>query len=95
MNTGFSKSCKPKFRILDDAQIARIHDAVLRILDEVGVRVNHPEVLDLLAGHGAREILDTHQPEPLAAEIKNELDRIWQDVKKVKEINCGDFRRCL
>ena len=24
---------QPKFRILDDAQIGRIHDAVLRILD--------------------------------------------------------------
>ena len=29
----------------------------------------------------AREILNTHQPEPLAAEIKNELDRIWENVK--------------
>jgi hypothetical protein len=29
----------------------------------------------------AREILDPHQPESLAAEIKNELDRFWEEVK--------------
>jgi trimethylamine:corrinoid methyltransferase-like protein len=29
----------------------------------------------------AREILDTHQPEPLAADIKDQLDRIWEDTK--------------
>ena len=29
----------------------------------------------------AREILETHQSEPLAAEIKNELDRIWENTK--------------
>jgi trimethylamine--corrinoid protein Co-methyltransferase len=29
----------------------------------------------------AREILNTHQPEPLAAEIKDELDKIWENVR--------------
>ena len=29
----------------------------------------------------AREILDTHQPEPLAADIKDQLDRIWKTLK--------------
>jgi len=149
MEAGLSNLCKPRFRILDDAQIGRIHQAVLKILGEVGVRVNHLEALDLLAGHGARvmddnlvldvikqvgpggnflqekhtldffmkehwqpgvfnrknlpnwikdgqkktddkllekarEILDTHQPEPLAADIKNQLDRIWEDTKSRK-----------
>ena len=58
METGLSNHCQPQFRILDDAQIGRIHQAVLRILDEVGVRVNHPEATDLLAGHGARVMDD-------------------------------------
>ena len=58
METGLSTHCKPGFRILDDAQIGRIHQAVLKILDEVGVRVNHPEARDLLAGHGARVMED-------------------------------------
>ena len=31
----------------------------------------------------AREILATHQPEALAAEITNELDRIWQDAVRI------------
>jgi trimethylamine--corrinoid protein Co-methyltransferase len=43
---------------LDDDQIKRIHHTVLRILDEVGVRVNHSGAVDLLAGHGARILAD-------------------------------------
>ena len=58
MEIGLSNICKPKFRILDDDQLKRIHDAVLQVLDEVGVRVNHPEALDLLSGHGARVLDD-------------------------------------
>ena len=63
MESSVSNLCQPKFRILDDAQIARIHQAVLKILNEVGVRVNHPE--------------------PLAAEIKKELDRIREGASVV------------
>ena len=58
MNTGVSDLCQPRFRILDEAQIGRIHDAVLKILDEVGVRVNHPEALELLSGNGAQVLTD-------------------------------------
>ena len=58
METEVSTHCQPKFRILDEAQIGRIHQAVLRILDEVGVRVDHPHARDLLAGHGARVMDD-------------------------------------
>jgi trimethylamine--corrinoid protein Co-methyltransferase len=58
METSDPNLCRPGFRILDDAQIGRIHQAVLKILDEVGVRVDHPEALDLLAGHGARVMDD-------------------------------------
>lgn len=54
MEAGASNHCQPRFRILDDAQIKRIHAAVLEILDEVGVRVNHPQALDLLSNGGAR-----------------------------------------
>ena len=58
METGVITHCQPRFRILDDAQIGRIHHTVLQILDEVGVRVNHPQALDLVAGHGARVLED-------------------------------------
>ncbi|MEE4262123.1 MAG: trimethylamine methyltransferase family protein [Desulfobacteraceae bacterium] len=58
METELTNHCQPKFRILDEAQIERIHQAVLWILDEVGVRVNHPQATDLLAGHGARVMED-------------------------------------
>ncbi|MEJ2284182.1 MAG: trimethylamine methyltransferase family protein [Desulfobacterales bacterium] len=58
MQAGESNLCRPGFRILNDAQIGRIHAAVLKVLDEVGVRVNHPEALELLSANGARVLPD-------------------------------------
>ena len=54
METGMNPRCAPRFRILDEAQILRIYQAALTILDEVGVRINLGKAVDLLAGHGAR-----------------------------------------
>lgn len=54
METGLSNRCTPRFRLLDESQILRIHHAALRILDEVGVRINLSRATDFLAGHGAR-----------------------------------------
>ena len=54
METGLNNRCTPRFRILDESQILRIYQTALRILDEVGVRVNLGRAVDLLAGHGAR-----------------------------------------
>jgi trimethylamine--corrinoid protein Co-methyltransferase len=53
METGMSRQCTPKFRLLDESQILRIHHAALRILHEVGVKVLHKKAVDLLADHGA------------------------------------------
>ena len=53
MDTGTSSHCTPKFRLLDESQILRIHHAALRILQEVGVKVLHKKAVDLLADHGA------------------------------------------
>jgi trimethylamine:corrinoid methyltransferase-like protein len=49
-----SNYCAPKFRLRDDSHILRIHHSVLRILDEVGVRIYHNQALDLLTSNGAR-----------------------------------------
>lgn len=54
MDVGTTPQCKPEFRMLDESQIQRLHQAALRILDEVGVQVHHPEARELLAGHGGR-----------------------------------------
>jgi len=54
METGLNTQCIPRFRILDEAQILRLYHSALRILEEVGVRVNLGRAVDLLAGHGAR-----------------------------------------
>jgi trimethylamine:corrinoid methyltransferase-like protein len=54
METGLNTRCAPRFRILDEAQILRIYQTALRVLDEVGVRVNLSKAVDILAGNGAR-----------------------------------------
>jgi trimethylamine---corrinoid protein Co-methyltransferase len=54
MDTGTNTHCAPRFRLLEQNQIERIHHAVLRVLDEVGVQVLHSEAVALLAGQGCR-----------------------------------------
>ena len=54
METGLHHQCAPRFRLLDESQILRIHHTALRILNEVGVKVNFQKAVDLLGSHGAR-----------------------------------------
>ncbi|MCJ7596477.1 MAG: trimethylamine methyltransferase family protein [Desulfobacterales bacterium] len=54
METGSHNHCTPRFRLLDESQILRIHHSALRILEEVGVKINHQGGLELLAAHGGR-----------------------------------------
>jgi len=54
METGHTDQCVPRFRLLTESQITRIHHNVLRILEEIGVQIHHEEAVQLLAGHGAR-----------------------------------------
>jgi trimethylamine--corrinoid protein Co-methyltransferase len=54
METGLNLQCAPRFRLLDEAQILRIHHAALRILNRVGVKVNLKKAVDMLVAHGAR-----------------------------------------
>lgn len=54
METGMGQQCSPRFRILSESQILRIHHAALTILNDVGVRINLKQAIDLLVGHGAR-----------------------------------------
>lgn len=45
----------PQFlRLLDPEQLHRVHRASLRILDEIGMIVDHAEALDVLEGSGAK-----------------------------------------
>ena len=54
METFTNRHCTPRYRLLDESQILRIHHSVLRILDEIGVRINHKEAIDLLVSHGGK-----------------------------------------
>lgn len=43
-----------KFNVLSHEEIRQIHEATLQVLDETGVKVLHPEAMDLLKNAGAR-----------------------------------------
>ncbi len=57
--------------ILNSAEIRKIHDTSMRILSEIGVKINHDEILDLLSDAGAlidKETKVARMPEHLAME---------------------------
>jgi trimethylamine--corrinoid protein Co-methyltransferase len=45
---------RPKYRLLDEAQIQKIHTAVLQTLETVGVRIMHEDARNLLKRAGCR-----------------------------------------
>ena len=58
INNFFTAQIRPKFQLLSDGQINRIHSASLEILERTGVRVMLPEALNLLEEAGARILSD-------------------------------------
>jgi trimethylamine--corrinoid protein Co-methyltransferase len=46
--------CTPAYRLLTPDQILQLHKATLDLLETVGVRVLHPEAVDMLAAAGCR-----------------------------------------
>jgi len=54
MNTGFKSQCLPAYRVLTRDQIKHIHCATLELLETIGVKVMHPEALDMMADAGCR-----------------------------------------
>jgi len=45
---------KPKLRVINDDQIAKIHTATLEVLERTGIKMTHPRGVELLEGAGAR-----------------------------------------
>lgn len=58
MNTGFKSQCLPTYRILTEDQIQRIHYATLELLETVGVKVIHPEAIEMMSAAGCRIKVD-------------------------------------
>ena len=52
MNSGFKSQCVPEYRILNEAQIKRIHCATLELLETVGVKVMDGEARKMLDDAG-------------------------------------------
>ncbi len=70
MNLNADRPCKPRYRLLDDAQLRQLHHATLEILDKVGVSVKHPKALEILRAAGCRVTDETtvQIPEYLVAD---------------------------
>ncbi|MFN8493053.1 MAG: trimethylamine methyltransferase family protein [Caldilineaceae bacterium] len=49
----------PRYNLLDDADLQRIHDASMRILSELGIDFYDAEVRDILAAHGVKIVGET------------------------------------
>lgn len=54
MDSGFKTQCVPVYRLLTEEQIKEIHRASLEVLETIGVRVSHPEGVQLLRDAGCR-----------------------------------------
>jgi len=49
---------KPRLKVINDAQIAQLHEATLDVLERTGVKITHPRALEILSGAGARIVGD-------------------------------------
>ena len=54
MYSGFKDQCVPQYRLLNEAQIKRLHTATLDLLETNGVKVMDDEALEMLSDAGCR-----------------------------------------
>ncbi|NTW99375.1 MAG: trimethylamine methyltransferase [Geobacteraceae bacterium] len=54
MSLGFKLQCVPEYRVLNEAQIKRIHCATLELLETVGVKILHKDALEMMRDAGCR-----------------------------------------
>jgi trimethylamine---corrinoid protein Co-methyltransferase len=52
MNTGNEVQVRPSYRLLTEAQIQTLHEATLKILETVGMRVSNDEAIEMLRAAG-------------------------------------------
>lgn len=45
---------KPRLQVINEAQIAQLHEATLDVLQRTGVKITHPRALEILSAAGAR-----------------------------------------
>ena len=88
----------PTVSFLTTSQIEAIHEASLAILDDTGVMVHHPEVLELLGQAGARLEATrpiAHVPESLVTEALARVGRKYvlhgRDPKRVARFGYGEL----
>jgi trimethylamine--corrinoid protein Co-methyltransferase len=45
---------KPRLQVINEAQVAQLHEATLDVLERTGVKITHSRALEVLSGAGAR-----------------------------------------
>ena len=45
---------KPRLQVINDAQIAQLHEATLDVLERTGLKITHQKALEILSGAGAQ-----------------------------------------
>ena len=52
MNDLNNTTCKPSYKLMNEDQIKKIHEATLDILENVGVRIDHEDGMELMNSKG-------------------------------------------
>ncbi len=68
----------PPVELLDEADIAKLHDASMRILEEIGMEFLHPQALDILRAAGA-------DVEPGGQRVRLDRGLVMEQVRKAPE----------
>ncbi|MBW2515066.1 MAG: trimethylamine methyltransferase family protein, partial [Deltaproteobacteria bacterium] len=45
---------KPRLQVINEAQINKLHEASLDVLERTGIKISHPEALEIFSGAGAQ-----------------------------------------
>jgi len=67
---------RPTLRFLTDNLIGQIFDEACRVLEELGVEVSNPAVLELLAGHGVRTDRAKNRVRPTKKQVEQALKSV-------------------
>ena len=67
--------CQQPLKVLSDDHIAILHNDTLQVLEEVGVKFEDPQALDLLGQHGCALDRETMVARPPASLVATCLDQ--------------------
>lgn len=77
-------------KLIKDSDVEKIHRASMQILEEIGIQVNHPHILEVLRGGGAKVDMDKKEaklPEAMVMDAVKKAKKVYslhgRDPKKI------------